>query len=188
MKVLAFSGSSRKDSFNQMAVNAVTDCLSCEVTSISLKELKLPIYDGDDETANGLHEGARTLRSLLSEHDGVVVGSPEYNGFMTPLLINAIDWATRSEEGAPDLSCFADKIFLIASTSPGALGGLRSATHLRTMLSGIGAIVSPDLFVVPTSAKSFDEQGKLTADPLKARAQQVADRLVKLMAQLNGNL
>lgn len=188
MKVLAFSGSSRKDSYNQLAVNAVTDCLRCEVTAISLKDLDLRIYDADDEAASGLPEGARKLRTLLAEHDGVIVGCPEYNGFMTPLLINAIDWATRSEEGTPDLSCFADKIFLIASTSPGSLGGLRSATHLRTMLSGIGAIVSPDLFVVPTSAKSFGEDGRLTAEPLQARARQVADRLLKLMEQLNGQL
>jgi len=56
MKVLAFSGSGRKDSFNQMAVNAVTACLNCEVTALNLKDLALPIYDADEEAASGLPE------------------------------------------------------------------------------------------------------------------------------------
>ncbi len=180
-KVLAFSGSSRKDSFNQMTLNAVANELSCEVTHLNLAELAIPIYNGDEETASGLPEGASSFKALITEHHALIIGCPEYNGFMTPLLINALDWATRSEDGAPDLSCFKDKVILITSASPGSLAGLRAATHLRTMLSGIGSIVLPDLFSVPAAFKSFNEEGKLIDEKMQARAAETAGRLISFV-------
>ena len=146
--ILAFSGSNRKGAYNQMAVNALAGSLD-QVTHLDLGSLELPIYNADEEAADGLPAGAAKLRTLLSEHEAWIIGCPEYNGFMTPLLMNAINWGTRSPGGVPDLSCFQNKVVLIASTSPGALGGLRAATHLKTMLSGIGAFVLPDTFTVP---------------------------------------
>lgn len=167
-----------------MAVNAVVDNLDVEITHLNLKSLAMPLYDGDEEAANGLPEGAKTLKDKLLEHDGVVIGCPEYNGFMTPLLLNAIDWATRSVEGAPDLSAFQDKIILIASTSPGPLAGMRASAHLRTMLAGIGAVVIPDALTVRSAMQSFDDKGQLVNDSDKERAQKVADRLVTFIQAL----
>lgn len=159
-----------------MTVDALTANLACEVTNIRLKDLALPVYDQDEEVENGLHEGARKLRTLMETHQGVIIGCPEYNGFMTPLLINAINWATRSEQATPDLSVFQDKIFLIASTSLGGLAGIRAVSHLRTMLSGIGALVVPDTFSVPMAMQNFDEIGELIDENQQARARAVAQK------------
>ncbi len=184
-KILAISGSNRQDSFNQMTVNVIAAALTSEVTHLSLKSLALPIYDGDLEENEGQPSGAKTLREAVASHDGVVVGNPEYNGFMTPLLLNAINWATRSAEAAPDLSPFTAKPVLITGTSPGSLAGMRSAQHLRTFLAGIGCNVMPTTFSVPSSFKSFDAAGSLTDEKLSERANQVAAAFEEFVTRLS---
>lgn len=175
--VLAFSGSSRQGSFNQMTVNAVASHLD-DVTHVDLGSLDLPIYNGDWEAENGLPAGAVSFKEQLAAHDALIIGSPEYNGFMTPLLLNAINWSTRSAEAGVDLSGFYNKPILIVTASPGGFGGMRGAVHLKTMLSGIGAIVLPDNFAVPGAMGAFDENGAMKDEGLQGRAAKAAERLV----------
>ena len=184
---LTFCGSARKDSLNQKTLNCVVNALHAKgetVTSISLNDFHQPIYNGDDETASGLPEATVRLKKLLHEHDAWLIGCPEYNGFMTPLLINTIAWASRSSEATPDLSCFKGKPVLITSCSPGPWGGLRAGAHLKTMLSGIGCMVSPDNFMVSSAFGAFDESGKLKDENLQQRAEQVASRFCELANKL----
>ena len=53
--------------------------------------------------AHGVPDGARALRDALLAHDAVLLVTPEYNGFPTPLVINAFDWLSRlqAEGDAP---------------------------------------------------------------------------------------
>lgn len=181
--LLAFCGSSRSASFNQRALNrlaAAAERKGARVTHVDLGELALPIYNADLEARDGLPAGAKRFRALLAANDGLLVGCPEYNGFLTPLLVNAIDWATRSDEGRPDLGPFANKIVAISSASPGGFGGTRSAGHLRTMLSGIGCIVLPQALAVPNAHDAFDDDGEFTNDAFDKRAAQVADKIVEV--------
>lgn len=58
-KVLAISGSSRKDSVNKRlleAATAIARSQGAEVNILDLRELALPLYDGDLEAASGLPE------------------------------------------------------------------------------------------------------------------------------------
>lgn len=186
-KLVAFCGSSRNASFNLQAMNVLVGLAragGAEVSVIDLGKLDLPIYNADVEAANGLPPGAVVLREQLTAANGVIVGCPEYNGFMTPLLLNAIDWATRSPAARPDLSVFANKVVLIASASPGAFGGMRAASHLRTLLGGIGCIVVPQGFVLPSAGQAFTEDGSLANDAMKARASTVVNQLLALTEKL----
>ena len=184
---LSFCGSAREDSLNQKTLDCVVNALHAKdesVTSINLNDFQAPIYNGDEENAGGLPEATVRLKALLHAHDAWLIGCPEYNGFMTPLLINTIAWASRSSEATPDLSCFMGKPVLITSSSPGPWGGLRAAAHLKTMLSGIGCIVSPDNFMVPGAFSAFDESGKLKDENLQQRAEKVASRFSELANKL----
>ena len=60
---------------------------------------------------------------------------------MSGALKNAVDWATRPEEGHPPLDCFAGKTAGIMAASPGGLGGIRGLPMLRLLLSNIGVNV-----------------------------------------------
>ena len=178
-KILTFSGSARLDSFNQKSVLCIGDELQkqgASVTNIKLSEFQAPLYHGDEEAAEGLPEAVSRFKALLHESDALVISCPEYNGFMTPLLLNTIDWATRSSDASPDLSAFKGKPVLVTSSSPGPWGGMRAAVHLRTLLAGIGCFVSPDNFMVPSGFSAFTESGQLVDEGLQKRADQVANQ------------
>ncbi|MDA1300453.1 MAG: NAD(P)H-dependent oxidoreductase [Proteobacteria bacterium] len=176
---LALCGSARQDSLNFKAVSTILgrlDDLGGTTTMVDLGQLGIPLYHGDLEASQGLPHGVVTLRRQLSEHQGLIIGCPEYNGFMTPLLLNAINWATRSAQATPELSPFKDRPTLICSASPGGFGGARAAQHLRTMLSGMGCLVIPDVFSVAGASHAFDEDGQLQDERLGNRADQIAQR------------
>jgi len=185
--LLAFSGSNREHSYNRQVLGGLVELArdaGAKVTEVNLGELQLPIYNADQEAATGLPDGAGRFREMLSGSDGFIVGCPEYNGFITPLLLNSIDWATRSEKAQVDVTPFANKVVLISSASPGMFGGMRSAGHLRTLLSGIGCIVLPQAMIVPGAAQALDEAGKLRDERLRARAGQVVTRLMEMTGRL----
>jgi len=178
-KFLTFSGSARIDSFNQKTVLCIGSELQKQgaiVTNIKLSEFQAPVYHGDEEAAKGLPEATSRFKSLLHESDALVISCPEYNGFMTPLLLNTIDWATRSSDASVDLSGFKGKPVLVISSSPGPGGGSRAAVHLKTLLAGIGCFVSPDSFTVPSGFSAFDKAGQLIDVGLQKRASQIAQQ------------
>ena len=181
-QLLVFSGSSRIESFNlKLAVRLalIAEQTDAEVSLVNLQDFDFPIYNGDLEDAKGLPSAAKRFKKLLREHTGLIITCPEYNGFMTPLLVNTIDWCTRSEDASVDLSGFADKTVLIASASPGPAGGSRANTHLKTMLSGIGSIVFPQTLTVPSAYDAFDDQGEFLDDSMAKRAQRLIEKFVQ---------
>ena len=113
---------------------------------------------------------------MIMAHHGVFIASPEYNASVTPLLKNAIDWVSRvRERGEPTYAAFKDRVFAIASASPGRAGGLRSLMALRQILElGCGALVIPEQVAIPQADQAFDDMDNLidtgTADLLRARA------------------
>ncbi len=125
-KILAFAGSARKDSFNKKLVKIAAQgarTAGAEVTYLDFRNLPLPLYDEDLEEAEGLPENALKLKALMKAHQGFLMACPEYNSSITPLLKNAIDWASRPESGEPPLACFKKKVAVLMSASPGGLGG-----------------------------------------------------------------
>ena len=186
-RLLAFAGSSRKASFNRQLLDllvAMAQEAGADITTVDLAELDIPIYNGDLEAASGLPTGAEQFRSLLHDHQGLLIASPEYNGFVTPLLLNSIDWATRDGSGGADLTPFRGKTAAIVSASPGQFGGLRSAGHLRTLLSGTGCHVLPMSLPVGSAGRAFDESGKLKEERYQQRAEQLVSQLIALTEKL----
>lgn len=162
IRFLAISGSSRKNSVNKRLLDIAAGIAreqGADVSVLDLRELALPLYDGDLEAASGLPQGCFTLKQAIRDHHALLIASPEYNGFFTPLLKNAIDWATRPQEGWP--SPFPGKVAAIIAASPGALGGIRGLPALRILLSGIGVLVTPGQMSLPLAHKAFDEAGAL---------------------------
>lgn len=66
-KVLAFSGSLRKDSYNKKLVAAAANgarAAGAEVTILDLASLPLPLFDEDLEAREGAHPNAVKLKAL----------------------------------------------------------------------------------------------------------------------------
>lgn len=181
-RILVFAGSTRAGSFNRLlAADAaryareVTGRDGGEVTHAELRDYPMPLYDGDREAA-GVPAPVRAWKALLASHDAFVIAAPEYNSGYTPLLKNAIDWASRAHDpGEAPLAAFRGKPAAILSASPGALGGLRGLYQLRDVLQNIGVTVlaDPHLVAIGGAASAFDDQGRLT-DPRRASGVQAA--------------
>jgi chromate reductase, NAD(P)H dehydrogenase (quinone) len=180
--ILAFSGSSRRESLNKKLLTTVVaevQAVGGTVTVLDLKELPMPLYDGDLEDASGLPDNARKMIDLIVSHQGLLIASPEYNSMMTPLLKNTIDWCTRADDNP-----FLGKIAAVVSASPGNFGGIRSMTQVRSLLTHLGCHVIPEQCILPQADKAFDASGHLTSTRTKEAAVRVARSLVALCRKL----
>src|SRR5262244_762071 len=159
-KILVFAGSLRKGSFNKKLAKIAAEAVGKtggEVTYLDLKDIPMPIYDGDLEEAEGLPASGRKFKDLLLAHDGVLIASPEYNSSLPGVLKNAIDWASRPAPNEKPLECFHGKVYALMSASPGHLGGLRNLVVLRMLLGNVGAIVLPTQLAVSKADQACDE-------------------------------
>lgn len=187
-KILAFSGSARKDSFNTKLLHLAAEAArraGAEVTVLDMREYPLPLYDGDLEAAEGLPAQVKELKKIFLLHDGLLIASPEYNSSFTPLLKNLIDWVSRAEKGEGGLVAYKGKVAGLISASPGALGGLRGLVHLRQVLGNIGVIVIPEQKAVASAIVAFGADGSLQDVKTQEAVEGVAKALVGVVSKLN---
>ena len=191
MKLLIFAGSTRQHSFNrQLAHNAATlaRAAGAEVTLLELASLDIPLYNADLE-AQGTPPDVMRLKQILFEHPAWVICSPEYNGSYTALLKNTIDWASSPVKGDAVWNrggrSFEGKVVGLLSASPGALGGLRSLSHLSPLLRNLQCWVSPKQFALGTAGQAFDAQGELQDAVHRAGVQGVVDQVLWAAKRFN---
>lgn len=172
VRILAFAGSLRSSSWNKKLTRiaaAGARAVGADVTELDLRDLPMPLYDGDIEREQGLPPNAKVFKRMLIECDGMLIGSPEYNSAVSAVLKNVIDWASRPEPGEPPLVAFKGKVAGLMSASPGNLGGVRGLAALRSILGNIGVIVIPTQLGIPRANEAFNER-----DELKDERQQSA--------------
>jgi NAD(P)H-dependent FMN reductase len=188
-KILVFPGSIRTGSHNvRLAALAAKELtlMDVDVTSISLADYPLPLYEGDLEANTGAPANALKLKQMIMAHNGVFIASPEYSASVTPILKNAIDWVSRvRERGDPAYAAFKGRVFAISSASPGRSGGLRSLMALRQILElGCGALVVPEQVAIPQADNAFDEMDNIidigAANLFRAQLTRLVD-LARLM-------
>ena len=192
--VLVIAGSARHGSLNQQLAVVVARELEragAAVTPVDLRALALPVYDADIE-ARGMPEGARTLRRLFTEHEALLLVSPEYNGFPTPLLINALDWASRpvAEDGMPSgPAAMSGTVAGLLSASPGAFGGMRSLMFVRQFLQmNLGMLIVPEQFGLGLADKAFDTAGALIDAKAHAAVVKVVQSVLRTAAAMKASL
>lgn len=186
-KILAFAGSSRKESFNKRLVQIAAHgarAAGADVTYLDLREIPLPLYDEDLEAEQGLPDNVLKLKDLMKAHQGLLLACPEYNSSITPLLKNAIDWASRPRQGEAPLACFADKVAALMSTSPGALGGLRGLVHVRSILSNIKVLVLPDQVAIMKAYEAFNLNGTLKDAQQQEAITQLGAKVAQVLSKL----
>ena len=117
----------------------------------------LPLYNEDLETANAPVEWQR-FRQQVQGADGILFITPEYNRSIPGALKNALDVGSRPW----GKSAWDSKPAAVVSQSPGALGGMAAAHHLRQVLQAVNvaAMPHPEAYI-PSVATLFDESGRL---------------------------
>ncbi len=182
LRILAFAGSARRASLNRkLLAVAVAEvrAAGAEVTLLDLNDHVLPLYHGDLEEAEGLPTAAAALIALIQVHQGLLIASPEYNGMITPLLKNTLDWCTRGADNP-----FPGKVAAVVSASPGAFGGVRSHQLTQQLLLKLGCHMVPNVTTLAHADKAFDAEGKLTDSRALKSVKGLAVNLVEMTRKI----
>lgn len=183
LKVLLIAGSARRGALSvklRDAARGLAGAQGASTSVLDLRELALPVYDGDLEAADGVPGGAIRLRDAIAAHDALLIVTPEYNGFPTPLVINAFDWLSRLPDG---VKTTADRPVALLASSPGALGGLRAMNFLRQYLQmAFAMLVVPQQQAHGRAGEAFAEDGSIADPRTAAGVDGVVRALLKLAA------
>ncbi|MEP5728886.1 MAG: NAD(P)H-dependent oxidoreductase [Sulfitobacter sp.] len=155
VKLLGISGSLRAEATNtKLLAEAARLFGACEYT---LADLKLPLYDGDEEDASGVPASVQFLADQIAAADAVILSTPEYNKGPSGVLKNALDWVSRTE-GKP----WNDKPVALMSAAAGRSGGERAQMILRGYMVPFNPKVlqGPEVHLAE-SYDAFDEDGQL---------------------------
>jgi chromate reductase len=143
MTVLVITGSARQDSHTRRLGEQLVATTPGGVLAPRLTEI--PFFDQDLEATPPAV--VQELRAQVVAADLVVFVTPEYNGTISGLLGNAIDWLSRPYDGQP--SVLRGKPVVAAAASPGGVGGVRALVSLRTVLGNTGAQLLNSTLSVP---------------------------------------
>ena len=172
--IVGISGSTRKASYNaallRAAAAAMPDGATLSIESIAA----IPLYNGDDEAANGIPEPVARLKDAIAGADGLLLVTPEYNNSIPGVTKNAIDWLSRPPADIPKV--FGGKPVAIIGASPGGFGTILSQNAWLPVFRTLGAdLWAGGRLLLSRAGTAFDADGRI-ADPA------TAENLRKLLA------
>ena len=165
-KLIGISGSLRNGSFNTALLNAAAGLMPTGA-SLAISTIRgIPLYDGDEETANGIPNTVSALKDAIAGADGLLMVTPEYNNSIPGVFKNAIDWLTRPAADIPRV--FGGKPVAIIGASPGGFGTILSQDAWLPVLRTLGAnFWSGGRLMVSRAPSVFDASGALTDDKIR---------------------
>jgi chromate reductase, NAD(P)H dehydrogenase (quinone) len=181
MRILAVSGSLRRDSHNTNLLRAAAEVAGEDVDVELWDGLKaVPPYDEDDDVEPAPPAVAR-LREAIAGADAVLFATPEYNSSIPGQLKNALDWVSRPLARNPLRSLPV----AVVGGSAGVFGAVWAQAELRKVLAATGArVLDTELAVGQASACFVD--GRLADEELRARLAEIVEQLaaeVRMRAQ-----
>ncbi len=157
MNIEIVSGSPRKNSITfRLAIflkKYFTENTAHTVDIIDVREWNFPtlqeeVYSSIETTPDPY----KPLAKRMFDADAFIIVTPEYNGSYTPPMKNLFDHFPKQMH----------KAFGIATASTGGFGGIRASQQLQLLIMALFGIASPNMLIVPTVDKKFDEEGNLT--------------------------
>lgn len=158
--IVGIAGSLRRGSYNMQLLRAAAELMPYEVSLDIASIADVPLYDADIEHERGLPPAVVALKNRITESDGLLLATPEYNHSLPGVLKNAIDWVSRPPRDIPRV--FGGKPVALMGASNGR-GGTRLAQDawlpvLRTL--GTAPWFGQTLYVSKAS-EVFDVRGRI---------------------------
>jgi chromate reductase len=183
MRVLAISGSLRRDSYNTRLAHAAAELAPWGV-DVELYPPHLlaaiPPYDADVDDL-GQPDAVTELKQAIRSADAVLIATPEYNSSLPGHLKNALDWVSRPLAESP----FRGKPTTVVGASTSAYGAVWAQADLRKVLGVLGARVVDAEVAVPHAAERFDDAGRLTDEETREQLVQAVRDLVDTAAPVS---
>jgi len=173
VKILGFSGSLRKGSYNTALLRAATGLLPAGASMETFDIGGIPLFNQDDEL--NPPEKVKEFKAKIRSADAILIACPEYNYSIPGVLKNAIDWASRPYGD----NAFEGKPVAVMSASIGMLGGSRAQYHLRQsfVFLNMYPVNRPEV-MMPSAADKVDPQGNLKDEMTKKLIKGLLESLV----------
>ena len=185
IQLVGLSGSLRKGSYNTMLLNSALQLLPTDVSMEIISIEDIPLYNGDLDLPSVKHrpQPVEHFRKMLSDADGILISSPEYNYSIPGGLKNAIDWASRGED-----SPLLRKPVAVIGATTGLWGTTRMqlAFHNVFLFLDMKPVYKPEVLVAQAE-KKFDKNGNLIDEMSKKLLKQKLEAL-KEMIQLQSQV
>lgn len=161
LSFVAFAGSLRSGSFNKTALSAAVENAPAGVKITVLDVSDVPFFDGDVESA-GDPSSVKRVKAAVRAADGLLIFTPEYNGGVSAVTKNTIDWLSRKtgEHGSP----ITGKPVAIAAVTPGGRGAPEARAHLIHVLGFMTDALFLETHGIKSVSSKVDEENRLT-DP-----------------------
>jgi len=174
MRILAISGSLRRESHNTALLRAAAELLPPGV--------ELHIHDGlheippfDEDVLPSRPDPVQALWDEVEAADAVFVATPEYNHSIPGQLKNALDWLSRPLIESP----LRNKPAAVTGASTGMFGAVWAQAEARKVLTAIGARVVDTELPVPSADEQFGPDGRLTDEGIETALAELIGELVE---------
>jgi chromate reductase len=156
IKLLGISGSLRKNAYSTLILETIQELIGL-TAELKLADLRpIPPYDQDFD-GSAAPDVVKAFKKDITEADGIIISSTEYNHGIPGVLKNALDWASRPAFNCP----FTGKPVLVMTSSIAYTGGVRAQYQIRETLVSMLArpIATQEIVIANVDKKIID--GKL---------------------------
>lgn len=161
MRIEIISGSPRGNSITNRVALYLKKCIrertSHDVNIIDVRENEMPLLQAVFTSVESTPDEYKEITDRMLNANAFILLTPEYNGSYSAALKNLLDHFPKQHH----------KVFAIATTSTGMLGGVRAALQLQELIFALFGIGSPYMLVTPQVDKKFDEKGNLLDENFK---------------------
>jgi chromate reductase len=179
IQLVGMSGSLRKGSYNTMLLKAAAQLLPPDVSMDIVSIEDIPLYNADLDlpAAKQRPEVVDHFRKMLTDADGILISSPEYNYSIPGGLKNAIDWASRGED-----SPLLRKPVAVIGATTGLWGTVRMqmSFHNIFLFLDMKPVYKPEVLVAQAE-KKFSKDGNLIDELAKKLVKQKLEALKEMI-------
>jgi chromate reductase len=170
-KILAISGSTRKDSSNEKLIRFISE-ISADLFEMTTFDLtSLPYFNQDIDNSE-IPKSVIDFRKAIEDSDGVLICTPEYVFSIPGILKNAIEWTVSTV-------VFTDKPAAIITASS---SGTKAHESLTLIMKTVGVKMPYTSTLLIQSIRSkTNNKGEIT-DPL------TLDQLNALIRSLDNSI
>ena len=155
MNIEIISGSPRNNSISYRIALHLKQALSAKTSHniglIDVRDWDLGLLQEVWTSVERTPQKFRPLAERMFAADGFILVTPEYNGSYSPALQNLMDHFPKQVR----------KPFGIATSSVGAMGGMRASQQALLFIPALFGIASPYMLIVAHADKKFDPDGNL---------------------------
>jgi NAD(P)H-dependent FMN reductase len=181
MIIEIISGSPRGNNItNRVALHlkqVIMEKTNHPVGIIDVRENELPLLQSIFTSVESTPEPFKEVTSRMLNANAFILLTPEYNGSYSAPLKNLLDHFPKQHR----------KVFAIATTSTGMLGGIRAALQLQELIFALFGIGSPYMLVTPQVDKKFDEAGNLLDPAFKKNIDIFVNEFIWLAEKIKGS-